>query len=58
MLSDHVGATVNKANSLVEFIRRSYKHLDGDSLVQLYKPSVKLLCFKAHLNKLENIQLG
>ena len=36
-LSDHVDAAVNKANRLVGLIRRSYEHLDGDSLVQLYK---------------------
>ena len=34
-LSDHVDAAVNKANMLVGLIRRSYEHLDGDSLVQL-----------------------
>ena len=32
-LSDHVDAAVNKANRLMGLIRRSYEHLDGDSLV-------------------------
>ena len=40
-LSDHVDAAVNKANRLVGLIRRSYEHLDGDSLVQLYKALVR-----------------
>ena len=65
-LSDHVDATVNKANRLVGLIRRSYEHLDGDSLVQLYKALVRpnleyghviwQLCFKTNLNKVENVQ--
>ena len=65
-LSDHVDAAVNKANRLVGLIRRSYEHLDRDSLVQLYKALVRPhfeyghviwpLCFKTDLNKVENVQ--
>ena len=65
-LSEHVDAAVNKANRLVVLIRRPYEHLDGDSLVQLYKAFVRphleyryviwLLCLKTDLNKVENVQ--
>ena len=57
---------MNKANRLVGLIRRSYEHLDGDSLVQLYKALVRPhleyghviwpLCFKTDLNKVGNVQ--
>ena len=65
-LSDHVDAAVNKENRLMGLIRRSYEHLDRDSLVQLYKALVRPhleyghviwpLCFKTDFNKLENVQ--
>ena len=35
-LSNHIDAALNRANRLMGLIRRSYEHLDGDSLVQLY----------------------
>ena len=64
-LSDHVDP-VNKANRLVGLIKRSYEHLDGDSLVQLYKALVRPhleyghviwpLCLKTDLNKVKNGQ--
>ena len=57
---------MNKANRLVGLIRRSYKHIDGDSLVQLYKALVRphleyghviwSFCFKTDLNKVKNVQ--
>ena len=57
---------MNKANRLVGLIERSYEHLDGDSLVQLYiallRPHLEYghviwpLCFKTDLNTVENVQ--
>ena len=65
-LSDHIDAAVNEANRLVGLIRRSYEHLDGDSLVQLHKAFVRPhleyghviwpLRFKTNLYKVENVQ--
>ena len=65
-LSDHVDAAVNEANRLAGLIRRSYEHLDGDSLVQLHKAFVRPyleyghviwpLRFKTSLYKVENVQ--
>ena len=53
----------------MRLIRRSYEHLDGDSLVQLYKALawlvrplleyghvIRPLCIKTDLNKVENVQ--
>ena len=65
-LTKHTEAQVGKANKLVGLIRRSYEHLDADSLVQLYKALVRPhleyghiiwpLTYKTDLRKVENVQ--
>ena len=37
----HIETAVNKANSKLGMIRRSFEYLDGDMLVQLYKSIVR-----------------
>ena len=39
--SRHVEMQVNKANKILDLIRRSYEYMDGDSLKQLFTALVR-----------------
>jgi hypothetical protein len=64
--TDHVNTTVTKANKILGMIRRSYKFLDKDSLLMLFKSlvrphleyahSVWTVTYKKDMTLLENVQ--